>query len=276
MINNLIKSALNKISPNISRYYRNIKTRRLLYAAPHNSPDGLMFIGAQNYDCYEPNITKALSEIIKDREIFINVGANHGIYCLKFSKYANTVYAFEALPDNLSVLYKNIKINSLEHKIRVFPVAAGKEEYVATFYGAATGGSLLQGWNNQIDKGIDIPVFSLDFLLFEKLKVGSSSLVLIDVEGAEFDVVQGAANIIENIKNVVFCIEIPCREFMPGETFNPNFARIFKYFNDLGYLAYEINNLGELLALNMEAVSNYVKQNRFEGIMAIFTKNPLH
>ena len=56
---------------------------------------------------------------------------------------SKVVYAFEALPDNQNLLMKNVKENSLEQKILIFPVAVGEKETLVTFYGASTGGSFL-------------------------------------------------------------------------------------------------------------------------------------
>ena len=135
---------------------------------------------------------------------------------------------------------KNIKENGLERKVLVYPVAVGSYESLVTFYGASTGGSLLKGWNQQTDHGITVAQHSLDNLVYQKIaELKVRPLFLIDVEGAEFDVVKGANKIINHIPEAIFCIEIPCREFMPDEKFNPHFIEIFEYFLnlDLNYIS---------------------------------------
>ncbi|MBG0744347.1 MAG: FkbM family methyltransferase [Cylindrospermopsis raciborskii KL1] len=270
----LLKSLINNISPNIGKGIRNLKLKRLITSTPQISSEGLRFWGGQNYENHEPSISKLLIDLMKKSDVFINVGANHGIYCLKLSSLATIVYAFEALPDNLSLLMKNIRENSLTNKIVVFPVAAGAGQSLATFYGASTGGSLLKGWNQQVDDGINVSVLSLDFLLQSSLK-NTRPLFLIDVEGSEYEVIKGAKGIIENIEKATFCIEISCRQFMPGQTFNPNFINIFEYFYSVGFMAYEILDTGALIKLTKNLVWEYLEKSRFEAVMAVFTRDSL-
>jgi FkbM family methyltransferase len=130
---------------------------------------------------YEPPIFRVLDQLMSHADTFVNVGANHGVYCLKFVNKAQVVFAVEALANNLRFLYKNVRENGLQDKIFVLPVAAGSKPSLATFYGADTGGSLLKGWNQQVDTGVDVPIFPLDMLLQVPLQ-GKRLLFLIDVE----------------------------------------------------------------------------------------------
>ena len=153
----------------------------------------------------------------------------------------------------------------------VFPVAASSKECLVKFYGASTGGSLLRGWNAQFDDGQDLQAFSLDFLLYDKL-LNKKSVFLIDVEGAEFEVIKGAKNIVRD-SDSIFCIEIPCCQFMPDENFNKNFQNIFNFFEINGYDFWEISDTGNLSPLTINIVNDYISLQRFDGIMALFKKN---
>jgi FkbM family methyltransferase len=267
-----LKLFLNMISPNLARNYRNRRLNSILNSTAQTSADGqFKFRGTMPFENYEPAITKLLLEFSSDSDIFINVGANCGIFCIKLADSHEKVYAFEPLAENLKILYKNVFENNLTEKIIVFPVAVGSGESLVKFYGASTGGSLIKGWNAQVDNGQNIPIFSLDFLLKSKLS-NKKILILIDVEGSEFEVIKGAVNIIKE-KNAVFFIEIPCREFMPGENFNINFKNIFNFFEDYGYFSYEILKDGNIIKLTNEVIDNYIYSNKFEGVMVIFTKN---
>lgn len=268
----IAKFLISNFFPNFGKAVRNNRLMTIANSPPQISSDGISFWGAQEYDNYEPNITKVLFELIKRSNVFVNVGANHGIYCLKFSRYLERVYAIEALPQNLKLLMKNVIANNLNERIVIFPVAAGSRESIVTFYGASTGGSLLKGWNQQIDEGTTLPMFTLDFLLYAKLR-NVKSLFLIDVEGAEFEVIKGAKNIVEGSQDSVFCVEIPCREFMPEEIFNPNFLSIFNFFFESGFCAWEIDSNGVLRELTKEIVIKYASSSRYEGLMVIFSKS---
>lgn len=269
-----LKRILNFASPNLSRILRNAKMRKALHAAPQLSGDGMKFSGVQTYENYEPVIFGVLEKLMERCNVFVNVGANCGIYCLKFARAADKVYAFEALPENLSFIYRNIRQNDLASKVSVFPVAVGQTSGLAKFFGASTGGSLLKGWNQQVDDGIDVPLFSLDALIGYGLQ-GTKPLILIDVEGAEFEVIKGAKHIVTSIPEAIFCVEIPAKEFMPGEKMNPHFYDIFEFFHAAGFLAFEIAGAMALMPIDLPRVREYQTNQRYSGIMAIFSKTPL-
>jgi FkbM family methyltransferase len=268
---NHIKQLLNFLSPNLSRYLRNKKIKKILNSAPQVSQDGNMrFWGAIPYENYEPAVTDILMKYIKESNVFINIGANSGVYCLKMSPFVDRIYAFEPLKDNLNLLFKNINQNNLTEKIVVFPVAVGSKESLVKFYGASTGGSLLRGWNSQFDDGQDLQAFSLDFLLYDKL-LNRKSLFLIDVEGAEFEVIKGAKNIVRD-SDSIFCIEIPCRQFMPDDKFNKNFQNIFKFFDENNYDFWDITDNGKIYPLDINIINNIISSEKYDGVMALFKK----
>ena len=273
---NAIKNGINFLFPNLGKKARIYRLKKILHSAPQITSDGVKFWGAQVYDNYEKNIHNVLIKLMGRCDLFINVGANHGVYCLKLSKLSDCVLAFEAFPDNLKLLFKNINENGLKDKIIVYPVAVGSTESLVTFYGASTGGSLLKGWNQQSDFGITLPLHSLDGLIYSKIiEKQARPLFLIDVEGAEYEVVKGAFKIISEVPGCIFCIEIPCKEFMPDEIFNPHFLDIFEQFFKLGYLAWEIKINGELCKINLAIVTGFFQSARYEGVMVVFSKEEI-
>lgn len=84
--------------------------------------------------------------------------------------------------------------------------------------------------------------------------------------------VKGASKISKDIPGAVFCIEIPCKAFMPGEIFNPHFMDIFNHFFKPGYFAWEINSNGEVCRLDLEIVKGFFQASRYDGIMAVFSR----
>jgi FkbM family methyltransferase len=266
-----IKRIISQWLPNIATKIRRNKIKKILRSPPQLSKTGIKYWGIQKYDLYEPEIQSIIEKLIINYDIFVNVGANHGIYCIKHAKQVDLVFAFEALAENVNILAKNIRENGLDDKIYLYPVAVGYRQSIETFYGASTGGSLLQGWNQQYDDGINIPMFTLDFLIYEKIKE-KKILFLIDVEGSEYGVIKGSLKIIKNIDNAAFIMEIPCSGFMPNDVFNPNFMEIFKLFFNEGFQAWQISMSGDLLPLSMRILKEYVAENRYEGVMVVFSR----
>ena len=250
-----------------------IRTRRIAKAfqsKPQYSKElDLKFWGVQQIDSYEPSITPVLDSIINNAQVFINVGANHGIYVLRYAKKGKEVVAFEALQENVDFLLKNINENSLVDNVTVFPIAVSSKRGIERFFGMSTGGSLLRGWNYQYDQGKLVQCIDLDYLIFDKI-IGKSAVFLIDVEGAEFQVLQGALEIIRKHKESKFVIEIPTRQFMPDEKFNPNFSKVFNLFFSCGYVAYEIEANGKLRRLDKNLIYQIEREQRYEGLMTYF------
>jgi len=82
---------------------------------------------------YEPEMQSALRELIKPGITVYDVGANVGYITLMMAKLTGAqgkVYAFEALPDNVERLRRNVELNDYTDRVTIFPgaVAAGAGE----------------------------------------------------------------------------------------------------------------------------------------------------
>ena len=163
---------------------------------------------------------------------------------------------------------KNAFENDLQDKVFICPFAAFEKRAVKKFYGAASAGSLLKGFNAQYDQGVYVQAISADELVPSDFG-NSGALYLIDVEGAEFSVLSGARKLI-NAKNSTFVVEVSCREFMPNEAFSDGFLALFELFSNNGYQAEEIMSDGSLKSLTLADVRQMISTNRYEGMMVIF------
>jgi FkbM family methyltransferase len=176
---------------------------------------------------YEEMQIKFLSEWINKNKpnIFIDIGANFGVYSLRISKLFQMlrVVAFEPVLTTFNKLKMNIKINSLEKRIKTYNVGLsntnGRKKMVALKR------------RNYIQSGgfsFNIPKRKLTneeitqyhktikgdkVLKFKKKKI----VVKIDVEGYESKVLLGIKNLLNNNK-ILLQIEI----------FDDNFKKINK------------------------------------------------
>ena len=167
------------------------------------------------------------------------------------------------------LIYKNICVNSLADRIQMFPVAASLSNSIVRMFGASTGSSLIKGWNHQTDSGFLVPSFSLDFLLYHHI-CEHPCLFLIDVEGSEFSVIQGAANLVRSLTGSVFCLEVSCRAFSPDGLLNPNFLPTFEFFWAEGYQAFVHCQEG-LECVSREYILQY-SVSGFNGLMVFFSR----
>jgi FkbM family methyltransferase len=157
----------------------------------------------------EPQVWKELSRIRGG--LFVDVGAYLGSYCVRLSSHFSRVYAFEPNPNVVPRLRKRIEDRS-RHNITVFPIALSDTNGQAEFYLDAHrgfGGSadtLLRVFKynpgEQIGAGpahtyvgnasVMVPTATYDSQVRE-----TADLVKIDVEGAEFQVLKGARQALE-------------------------------------------------------------------------------
>ena len=171
----------------------------------------------------------------------VNAGANVGYYCLHALQLGKHVIAFEPVPLNAAVLLKNIFANGWQENAEVFPIALGERPGILPLYGGGTGASLIKGWAGfHPGKPTLVPVSSLDAVLNDKL-AGSKVLVLIDIEGFEYDLLKGAKKLLAMEPRPLWMVEIVSTEHQPsGRAKNPNFLPTFELFWQHGYEAYGI------------------------------------
>ena len=138
-------------------------------------------------------------------EVFIDVGANLGYYSCLFGKLASEkgqVLSIEPEPQNLDLLRRNVRNNSVENIVKILPVAVGASEGVLTLniYKNSNRGRhsfIAQGSGNKID----VPVKTLDSIVSDNIPDDSMiDFLKIDVEGYEPYVIEGARNILHRVQ----------------------------------------------------------------------------
>ncbi len=138
---------------------------------------------------YEPQTTKYL--LNKKGRNFIDIGSHIGRFALIGSKVFNKVFAFEANPYNFSVLKKNIHSNNINNILPLnLAVSDSKKNLLLDMPKLNTGATTISKFGK-----IKTSAVSLDkFLIKNKVPYDKIDLVLIDVEGHEDKVLEGAKN----------------------------------------------------------------------------------
>ena len=135
-----------------------------------------------------------LLHVLRDDDLFIDVGANVGSYTiLACSAIGANGYAFEPVPGTYKRLIDNIRLNHLENRVKCLNIGVGSEKGNIAFTSDmdTTNHALASG--EQSDNAISVEVSTLDAVLGEE----SPTLMKIDVEGYETPVLKGA---IETLK----------------------------------------------------------------------------
>lgn len=226
--------------PRVAAAYRTFRDQADYMRPAVRSPWGFDLGGneAMARGEFEPTETEVVRELLHDVDILVNIGANVGYYCCHALSMGKRVIAFEPMQRNLRFLCQNMKANGWPD-VEIFPLALSSKPGILEIYGADTGASLVKGWAGTSESHVAlVPASTLDLVLGDRLR-GERILVLMDVEGAELGVLQGAEAVMRLDPKPLWVIEVASAEHQPkGVTVNPNFARTFELMRDAGYAAY--------------------------------------
>jgi FkbM family methyltransferase len=190
---------------------------------------------------YEEGIIKKLSELLKPGMVFIDVGANIGLYSV-IGAYlvgdAGKVIAFEPQSGLESIFYENLRLNQLSN-VALKSLALGKNSKPGKLYQVSRtndGQATLSVKDNERYFGnpVDVTVQRLSDVLVN-LGIEFVHGVKIDTEGAELDVLEGFRKWLEKKPpNFIFfeCIENHLKRF-GGDT-----ATLIYYLKQFNYRIY--------------------------------------
>jgi len=147
-----------------------------------------------------------LLHFLRESDVFFDVGANAGSYSLLASGVckAKTI-AIEPVKSTFDILFKNVQLNSLGHKVTMINSGAGAiagnmnfttDEDITNHVVAAN--------EVQTANTIKVPIITIDSLQAEN----RPSLIKIDVEGFEAEVLKGMANTLQDPSLKVIIIEL--------------------------------------------------------------------
>ena len=126
----------------------------------------------------------------------LDIGANIGYNSLMFSDYGS-VHAFE--PVFHDILTKNVGENKLRHDVTVYPIALSSEKGACALHlPPREHGAMNYGGASLVDYGTD-PIPAVRDRL-DDVYHGTPSVVKIDVENHEMEVLQGAVKTLEKHK----------------------------------------------------------------------------
>ncbi|HEX8501826.1 MAG TPA: FkbM family methyltransferase [Pyrinomonadaceae bacterium] len=152
---------------------------------------------------YDAPVARFIRERLRPGALCLDVGANVGVYVLQFAHWAGVrgrVVAFEPNPCARRLLERHIRLNGLEGRVEVAPVAAGARAGEATLFAAGAAGMSRLGAPNRLIaeqvKEITVPVVTLDEFCAERGLV--PDWLFLDIEGFEIAALAGARRLIES------------------------------------------------------------------------------
>jgi hypothetical protein len=198
-------SKLDDHLPLVSRIYRDLRDRRAQNALNwETSLFGIELLGG-NYlasGVHEVPELEAAINLLSSFDVLVDVGANVGLYSCLFAKHG-------------------------KHAVAIEPYAG-----LMKLDGRGQGASLVPGWGDQPQHDFStVAVNTLDNIVGDRFRP-SRLMLKIDVEGAEWDVLQGAASTLGQTR--VILIENSKSRNHPGRH-NPRFDDINRLLEERAF-----------------------------------------
>ena len=149
---------------------------------------------------WEPRVSAALWGELMSEDVFFDVGANVGYFtCLALRKRIRQVVAFEPDPLTREVLALNLHLNNFSKKdaVVVLPMALSDSIESRLFYRTHVSNTGQSGFTSRNAVGaFEVKVATLDNLLSDR-RLRAPTVLKIDVEGWEDNVLRGAQNLLK-------------------------------------------------------------------------------
>lgn len=160
---------------------------------------------------YEPELQSGILALVKPGMIAYDVGANIGYISLLLAKAvgeSGSVYAFEALPENLARLRVNLALNAKQDVVKVVAGAVvDRTEPVHFRVGPSTGMGKAEGSAGRLDihyaDSILVDGFALDDYIY-RANNPEPEVIKIDIEGGEALALPGMRRVLVKARPLVF------------------------------------------------------------------------
>jgi FkbM family methyltransferase len=263
LLRRFLKKILDVHFPRVSIACRRFQNERVSIREPVDTPMGFKLVGlpVMERGSFEQEEALLVRRLLKEADVVINVGANVGFYCCLSLHEKKQVVAFEPIAPNLRCLYKNITANHWQDKIEIFPIAVSNKTGLLEIFGGGTGASLIKGWSGTPENYVEwVPVSTLDIVLGSRF-VGKRCLFIVDIEGAELGMLEGASQMLAADPKPIWLVEVSIAEHQPkGVSLNPNLISTFEKFWAHGYEAWTATKVPRLVL--RDEVENIVKTGK--------------
>jgi FkbM family methyltransferase len=218
---------------------------------------------------YEPEETRLVRRILKDGDVFLDVGANIGWYSVHASKLVGEkgqVIAFEPEPRNLDMLKRNVRANGLKNVV-VEGVALSNAEGSFKLYLEA--GNL--GMHSLVEEHggksfVNVKTVRLDDYWKDR---GDIKLVKIDTEGAEGMILDGMRETLAKQKGLELIVEFAPRR-LEKSGYDPD--KVLGDLYKLGYKASQIDEEEGRVVFLGTPLTKDIKMNEADPVTNLYLK----
>jgi len=191
-------------------------------------------IEVMNFDQYEPMETRVMDLLTTTACTILDVGANIGLYSIRFARRQEgaRVFAFEPLPASYRYLQRNVATNGVGDRVSCFNYGLSDQSGTFDFFispSAGTNASLLNVAGSSDAQRVVGLTLTLD--QWSANQSVAPDFIKCDVEGAELLVMRGGRKTLEAHRPVVFAEVL--RKWSKPFGYHPN--DMLAFFAQLGY-----------------------------------------
>lgn len=203
------------------------------------------------FKSYEPLVTRAVEQLLKPGDTFLDIGANIGYFSLMAAALVGPtgkVLAFEPNPENCHLLQASMAANGFE-QIQLYPYAVADEEqtFWLEVWGANSNGRILNATErlNKEPDGFEVNSIVLDDFLPTPPTI---NLLKIDIEGAEYRAFWGMKRLLQQ-QHPLIIMEFSPRLLQVTSQVEPEIC--LNYLRQLGYMICVVNGQPQHTWVNM-------------------------
>jgi FkbM family methyltransferase len=204
---------MNNISNQIKKYLLKVDTKTIIinnydyFTTEYNLPSDKLINIPQDYK----GSLEMVKKINKNKTV-IDIGGNCGLFCIPVEKEGYTVYSFEPIEMNVSLLEYNKKENNCNN-LFIIPKAVSNQDVKRRIYIPYCSDNT--SFNQEVAisnmKKKDFIEEEVDCIKFdtwiEKNKYLDVGFIKIDVQGFEKEVLEGMQNFLKSCNDVYILIE---------------------------------------------------------------------
>jgi len=241
-----------------------------IYLALPSGTD-IYLTGGKSHDS-EIRLARLMIKFLNEGDFFVDVGAHYGYFSLLAAHLVGKhgeVLAFEASPQSFQLLTKN---TAPQKQIKVINKAVAQKESLLHFYEFpnlyseynsfdVTPFEKEDWFNKNLPNKIEIPSIPLD-----NFSEKCPKIIKIDVEGAEFEVIKGAATLLQKQESTMLVME-----YLNKERGNDAHQKAMDLLIKWGYQCFYIDQAGDLMPCG--APEEYLHQRSYDSDNLVFLKN---
>lgn len=189
---------------------------------------------------FEADIVKTLNNLMTPKTVYYDIGANLGLLSVPFLDQSDIIIrSIEASPQTWKYLQKTWQNSGYQSIWEIYHFAMSQNDGIVDFYSSDHGVGAFEGIR-VTDRNLESHKISIQSVKLDTFWMNNNrervSILKIDVEGGEIDVIKGGLECIRENQPIMIC------EFDPDNfiSYDLNYPTIYNFLKSIDYEIYMI------------------------------------